>query len=189
MNEIRTELYKQFPPLHPQLAGDRDADEQPVHKNRCVEAPLPVHPPPPPPAHPAAPIDFDLDGGIEVKDENEQEEEHDINWELKKWFSSDAPKLLWKDEDAAPAVNWKKDGQFPLLSPLARRFLCVMPTSAPHNEFGLGSVAFSLSMQQLLTPQQLHRQCIFGTITNLSNVCLFDLCITSLLICCFCVDV
>ena len=64
MNEIRTELDKQFPPLHPQLAADRDADEQPVHKKRRVEAPLPVHPPPPPPAHHAAPFDFDFDAGI-----------------------------------------------------------------------------------------------------------------------------
>ena len=42
------------------------------------------------------------------------------------------PQLAWNDPNSQPSVLWRKDEKtFPRLALLARRFLSILPTSAP----------------------------------------------------------
>jgi hypothetical protein len=77
----------------------------------------------------------DMDGEQKPDEDKEgQDKEHDLNWELERWFSPahGAVFMLWDDAQSEPSVQWRKlDNTFPRLAYLARRFLCVIPTSAP----------------------------------------------------------
>ena len=96
------------------------------------------HAPPPPaaaaasvPAHPLR-FEADIDQGIDDQEEEKEIKEHDLQWEMHQWFSPAAPQLKWNDAKSQPAFTWKRDeDKYPRLSLLARRFLCILPTSAP----------------------------------------------------------
>lgn len=81
---------------HPDPVEDkREAAEEPQRKRARAEqhdaapAPAPVPDPALDPAH-AFPLGVDIDAGIENHDEK-KDEVHDIMWELRQWFSEDAP--------------------------------------------------------------------------------------------------
>lgn len=118
-------------------------------KDPLVAFPIPYPDPPalplpvPSPAaaalpHHAAPLGpvaltfhLDLDRGIEDKYER-KDEPHNLQWEMDYWFSPASPLLRWNDESSQPCVNWKRDeAVLPQLAFLARRFLCILPTSSP----------------------------------------------------------
>ena len=83
---------------------------------------------PPPAAAAGADVGWDLDAGMAVEEKKEGPEVHDIQWEVAHWFI-DAPALLWKE--SPPYVTWPGlKATFPRISLLARRFLCILPTSA-----------------------------------------------------------
>lgn len=70
-----------------------------------------------------------MDDGIEAE-EKKEEGEHDVQWEIDNWFSPAAPRLRFADNP--PEVTWPSLAPtFPRLALLARRFLCILPTSAP----------------------------------------------------------
>ena len=67
------------------------------------------------------------------------EKEHDIKWELDHWFNPVDGALPWTDESSQPSVKWKVDEKvFPRLAFLDRRFLCILPTSAPSERIWSG---------------------------------------------------
>jgi hAT family C-terminal dimerisation region len=107
------------PPGEPDAAvppAKRHHDEPPASA-----APVPAHP-----------LGFtqDIDEGIQMEDE--KMEEHDMHWELRQWFSEAAKQLLWNDADSQPSFTWNRDEHlYPRLALLARRFLSILPTSAP----------------------------------------------------------
>ena len=135
-----------FVPLHPNVSNRLMELEEEVKAKRDL-APAPAPPPPPPPAAAAAAVpaphpyplaqayplgfDLDIDAGIEAE-EDKEEEQHDVQWELRKWFCPASPQLAWNDPNSQPSVLWRKDEKtFPRLALLARRFLSILPTSAP----------------------------------------------------------
>ena len=70
-----------------------------------------------------------IDDGLEFKEE--KCEVNDINSELNTWLGDYAPVYRWDDVRASVSVAWTEDeARFPRLSLLARRFLCILPTSA-----------------------------------------------------------
>lgn len=79
---------------------------------------------------PALPHFLDrMDDGIEAE-EKKEEEEHDVKREIDNWFSPASPRLRFADNP--PDVTWPSLAPtFPHLALLARRFLCILPTSAP----------------------------------------------------------
>ena len=142
MNEMREELQSKFPHhmLHGQVA-ERKADGEPLEKKAHVDVP-----PPPRLAPPPRPL-FDMDGGIEFQEEKDVNKD-DLERKLKEWFSPAAELLRWKDPNSQPSVKWQEDEQkFPRLVLLARRFLCILPTSAPSERVwsGLGNIITSHS--------------------------------------------
>ena len=71
---------------------------------------------------------IDMDIGVDIKQEGEDEKEHDIGWELHIWFCCPgSPGLSWKTDPTSAWLGLEQ--RFPLLSLLARRLLCVLPTS------------------------------------------------------------
>jgi hAT family C-terminal dimerisation region len=81
-------------------------------------------------SHPLHPV-LDMDGD-EKEEKKEEKEDHDIEWEIRQWLSHDAPFLPWYDDASQPSVTWMQlQSTFPRLSLLARRFLCILPSSAP----------------------------------------------------------
>jgi hAT family C-terminal dimerisation region len=72
---------------------------------------------------------IDMDAGVDIKQEEEDEKGHDVGWELQRWFGGPGGSgLSWKTD---PTSAWSAlEQRFPLLSLLARRFLCILPTSA-----------------------------------------------------------
>jgi hypothetical protein len=140
-----------FVPLHANVATKvNDLKEELKDPHEAFPIPDPDHPAlplPAPPAvapaaaalpHHAVPLGpvalafhLDLDRGIEDKSER-KDEPHNLQWEMDYWFSPDSPLLRWNDESSQPSVNWKRDeGILPHLAFLARRFLCILPTSSP----------------------------------------------------------
>ena len=64
----------------------------------------------------------------------ENEDDHDIHWEIEAWFdrAHGARFLIWDNNESQPRVQWPQlQLTFPRLSLLARRFLCILPSSAP----------------------------------------------------------
>ena len=96
-------------------------------------APVPAAAVPPPLSAPFA-LGFhsELDRGIDMKVDLEMPDgKHDMQWELSYWFNDVAPSLLWNASASQPDVNWKRDEVLlPRLARLARRFLCILPSSA-----------------------------------------------------------
>jgi hAT family C-terminal dimerisation region len=130
INEIKEEIKQHF------------EDEKQIDPPRAKKAREEAPPPPAPlaavaalaPAKPAIPsviFGIDMDAGIaELKEEKEQK--HDIDYEIRAWFGENAPPLQWNQESSKPPLPWKADEKiFPHLAYLARRFLCILPTSAP----------------------------------------------------------
>jgi hAT family C-terminal dimerisation region len=77
---------------------------------------------------------LDMDGEQEEEQHDEKEDDHDIHCEIKAWFDRDhgAKFLMWDNADSQPGIQWSKLYlTFPRLSMLARRFLCILPSSAP----------------------------------------------------------
>jgi hAT family C-terminal dimerisation region len=71
---------------------------------------------------------LDMNQGVKVQQKLEENEEHDIEWELAHWFTEHGEGLSWETD---PLEAWKElEPAFPLLALLARRFLCILPTSA-----------------------------------------------------------
>jgi len=138
MNELRDELKEKLPLPHDAVGEDAKAGEAvpgPGPKRARSEAPAPAEVAAPVPAIPrpagnAPNFGLDMDAGIDVKEE--EKGEHDIEWELRNWFSDASPNPSWHDAKSQPNIVWKtNDRLFPRLSLLARRFLCILPTSAP----------------------------------------------------------
>lgn len=79
---------------------------------------------------PASPSFLDImDVGVNVDEKKEEREECDLQWEMDHWFSPTAPRLKFAENP--PDVTWPSlESTFPRLSLLARRFLCILPTSA-----------------------------------------------------------
>jgi hypothetical protein len=147
LKELEDELRDKLP-----YPADEKAEGEPAAKRVHVDAaPLPPPPPPPPPApplHPPPPHPLlDMDGGMEFKEV--KEEIHDVQWELRNWFSpAQTEQLKWSEPQSQPSVKWKEDEKkFPRLSLLARRFLCILPTSAPSERVwsGFGHIITSHS--------------------------------------------
>jgi hypothetical protein len=139
-NEMMQELQEKF--AHDAEAEGEDAARSAPKRYR---AQAPVPPPPPVPVHPvlpahAADVGFDLDAGLDLKAEaGNGEKEHVIKWELDHWFNPVDGALPWTDESSQPSVKWKVDEKvFPRLAFLARRFLCILPTSAPSERIWSG---------------------------------------------------
>lgn len=146
LNDIQEELKDGHPPPaadekvpgapaeeadHPRPHDPEIEAEHHAKRARAAESALGSAPGPSPARPPALPFQLDVDAGIDVKEEGE-EKDHDLQWELRNWFSPASPSLLWNDPASQPSVTWKRDQvMFPRLSLLARRFLCVLPTSAP----------------------------------------------------------
>jgi hypothetical protein len=128
LDEMKQELQEKFAPHY--AHHDEEEIKEPERKVRAIEAPAPVPDLVPPPVlAPHAGI-FDFDVGMDFKDEK-KEEKTGIHWELRHWFD-DANELKWEDPNSQPSVRWREDEKvFPRLALLARRFLCVLPTSAP----------------------------------------------------------
>ena len=124
--------------LHHDLVEARypgeDADDhsvEPAEKKARVE--------PSPPAAAATPLshvppnDIDMDGE-QHPEEKKEERNQTLSSELARWFDprDGATFLLWSAPSSQPAVQWPAlENDFPRLALLARRFLCVLPTSAP----------------------------------------------------------
>ena len=54
-----------------------------------------------------------------------------MDFELNTWLGPDDRVCGWEDPKVQVAAAWKRDeAKFPRLSLLARRFLCILPTSA-----------------------------------------------------------
>ena len=74
--------------------------------------------------------------GLDFK-EGKEEGTHDIEWEMRHWFDRTAPNLKWAE--STPDKTWPDlAATFPCLCLLARRFLCIVPTSAPSERVWLG---------------------------------------------------
>ena len=133
MNELRDELKEKLPLPHDAVGEDAKAGEAvPGPKRARSEAPAAAAPVPalPRAAGNAPNFGLDMDAGIDVKEE--EKGEHDLEWELRNWFSEAAPNLSWHDPKSQPNIVWKTNAKvFPRLSLIARRFLCILPTSAP----------------------------------------------------------
>ena len=98
----------------------------------------------PPPAAAAAPaasgrahldkMAIDMDGEQKEEKFENDEDGHDIHWEIEAWFdrAHGARFLMWDNNESQPRVQWPQlKLTFPRLSLLARRFLCLLPSSAP----------------------------------------------------------
>ena len=133
MNELRDELKEKLPPPHDAVGEDAKAGEAvPGPKRARSEAHAAAAPVPalPRAAGNAPNFGLDMDAGIDVKEE--EKGEHDLEWELRNWFSDASPNLSWHDPKSQPNIVWKTNAKvFPRLSLIARRFLCILPTSAP----------------------------------------------------------
>ena len=80
-----------------------------------------------------APV-LDMDGDQKEEQVEEAEKDKYIAWEANAWFSAEhgARFLNWYAQDSQPRTQWRQlQGTFPRLAVLARRFLCVLPSSAP----------------------------------------------------------
>ena len=115
--------------------------EIPPHDDRPpVKKPRVALPPPAAAAAPAASgrahnhkMAVDMDGEQE-EEKFENEDDHDIHWEIEAWFdrAHGARFLMWDNNESQPRVQWPQlQLTFPRLSLLARRFLCILPSSAP----------------------------------------------------------
>jgi hAT family C-terminal dimerisation region len=134
---LNNDVIMQMVDLLAEVAEPRVALPPPVKKPRSVQ------PPPATAAAAAAPASsgivaknktaIDMDG--EQKEEKfEKEDDRDIHWEIEAWFDRDhgARFLMWDNKESQPSVQWPQlQLTFPRLSLLARRFLCVLPSSAP----------------------------------------------------------
>jgi len=151
-----------FVPLHPNVANRLMELEQDVKaKRELAPAPPPAaaaaavpapHSRPLAQAHPLA-FDLDIDAGIEAEDDKE-EEQHDVQWELRKWFSPASPQLAWNDPNSQPSVLWRKDEKtFPRLALLARRFFPSYQPQHLQSESGLDLGISSPSSQLPSTPR------------------------------------
>jgi hypothetical protein len=132
------------PPRHPlfnaaSAAGDKRP--HPDHTKETAPKRLAV------PAPAALPSFLDImDAGVDVEEKKEEGEEHDLQWEIEHWFSPTAPRLKFAENP--PDVTWPSlSSTFPRLSLLARRFLCILPTSASSERVwsGFGHVITKLS--------------------------------------------
>ena len=82
------------------------------------------------PSHHSA---IDMDGDQQPED-NKEEKEKSAELEAASWLHPlhGARFVRWADTDSQPSSQWPElEKQFPRLALLARRFLCVLPTSAP----------------------------------------------------------
>ena len=82
----------------------------------------------------AGPIAIDMDGDQRPEDKKQEEKDQSIVSEAVNWFDPlhGARFMLWRDAESQPAAQWRQlEKQFRRLAKLARRFLCVLPTSAP----------------------------------------------------------
>ena len=110
---------------HPRPELEEAAAKKKVRLPDPAPAPAPLLAPPKPR------FLADMDAGLEMEDKK-IEGEHDIQWEIQNWLSAAAPQLKWNDKQSEPDVTWPAlEATFPRLSLLARRFLCMLPTSAP----------------------------------------------------------
>ena len=111
-------------------------DDPPVKKPRVAL--------PPPAAAAAAPaasgrarldkMAMDMDGEQKEEKFENKEDDHDIHWEIEAWFdrAHGARFLMWDNNESQPRAQWPQIKlTFPRLSLLARRFLCILPSSAP----------------------------------------------------------
>ena len=72
---------------------------------------------------------IDMDGPDEA--EKKEDIEHNIECEMKEWLNPASPFLKWYENTSQPSSTWPQlQSTFPCLALLARRFLCLMPTSA-----------------------------------------------------------
>lgn len=74
-----------------------------------------------------------MDGDQEPERKHDEKDDSAEN-EAARWLDPihGARFLRWADEDSQPSKQWPPlHKQFPRLALLARRFLCVLPTSAP----------------------------------------------------------
>ena len=122
------------------LLADMPAVPEPPAKKPRVDAPLP-------PAAVAAAaaaesggrsrkdkMVLDMDGEQKEEEPDIKEDDQDIKWEVEAWFDRDhgARFLKWDNNESQPRVQWLQlQSTFPRLSMLARRFLCILPSSAP----------------------------------------------------------
>ena len=77
---------------------------------------------------------IDMDGEQNEEEPDIMEDDHDIKWEVEAWFdrAHGARFLKWDNNESQPRVQWLQlQSTFPRLSMLARRFLCILPYSAP----------------------------------------------------------
>ena len=82
---------------------------------------------------PVPPSAIDMDGEQHYE-EKKEEKEQTLASELARGFDprDGATFMLWSAPNSQPAVQWPAlQNDFPRLALLARRFLCVLPTSAP----------------------------------------------------------
>jgi len=78
-----------------------------------------------------SPIDMD---GEQQPEEEKKADPLDLNDELARWFDPrhGAAFRRWADPELQPTAKWSQSQkEFPHIELLARRFLCIMPTSAP----------------------------------------------------------
>ena len=87
------------------------------------------------PTAPAFLSGLDMDVGVDVKTEAKAEEKRGIEQEIEDWLYPAAEALAWKLNP--PEKSWPSlDMKVPRIALLAKRFLCIMTTSAPLKEYG-----------------------------------------------------
>ena len=121
--------------------GDLLAECPPYDDNPPVKKPRVALPPPSAAAAPASgersrlgKMAMDMDGEQKEEKLENEEDDHGIHWEIEAWFdrAHGARFLMWDNDESQPREQWPQlQLTFPRLSLLARRFLCILPSSAP----------------------------------------------------------
>ena len=126
MDELHQDLAEARARREDDVAQDA---EPPEKKARSEPSPPAAAAPSPSPVPPSV---IDMDG--EQHPEEKKGKDQTLASELASWFDprDGATFMLWSAPNSQPAVQWPAlEKDFPRLALLARRFLCVLPTSAP----------------------------------------------------------
>ena len=135
---LNGDVQLQMDELHQDLAEARAPGEDAgAHHAEPPEKKARSEPSPPAAAasalSPVPPSAIDMDGE-QHPEEKKEEKDQTLASELARWFDprDGATFMLWSAPNSQPAVQWPAlQNDFPRLALLARRFLCVLPTSAP----------------------------------------------------------